>query len=201
VAITALVVCYRNDKAYGSRKEDTEMSEPTMMFNGESLTLSQINAKMSELKALQSLQKEAKKAGLIVAAPKAEREKSAEYVLMQAAFAPVLSVNAEQIFKLFSSTITIEDAYGNDSISFKITDQYSVIIRDMKVAGKKKLANDAKKEAERQAVLLKEFSEYTGYTTEEIEAMEPEEVKKAIADILVEKAKLAKEAVKVPETE
>jgi hypothetical protein len=168
------------------------MSKDTLMFNGEELTLAQINEKIRELKALQGLQKEAKKAGLIVAAPRAEKEKSAEYMLLVAAFAPVLDVNADQISSVFAKTITVEDTFGQDSISFKITDKYSVIIRDMDVAKAKKAANEEKKAAERQAELIKEYAEYCGHTVDEVNTLPVDDLKKLIADMLVEKAKLAK---------
>jgi hypothetical protein len=113
-----------------------------IMFNGVEITAEELNAKMAELKVLQGLQKEAKKAGLITAKAVTEKkERSANYKLMLAEFSPVFEVEAALIAELF------KEFEGQDSISFDVNDKYHVIIRSKAVVKAKQEAR--KKEAEK----------------------------------------------------
>lgn len=63
------------------------MAENKITFNGVEYSVEEINAKMAEMKVLQSLQKEAKKAGLITGKVTTEKErKSANFNLLLAQF-------------------------------------------------------------------------------------------------------------------
>lgn len=111
-----------------------------IMFNGKELSVQELNAKMAELKALQGLQKEAKKAGLITAKAVSEKkEKSANFNLMLAQFAPVIEANKTIVATLF------KEFDGQDSISFDVSKEYHVIIRSKAVV---KAKQDARKAAE-----------------------------------------------------
>jgi len=128
------------------------MSEGTINFNGVELTPDQVKAKMAEFQAMQkqfaSLKKEAKAKGIVVEkATKEAKEKSAEYQLIVASFAPVIEANASQIESLFLASRTdIDDATtGNDSISFDVSKEYHVIIRSKSVTSAKKKLHDANK--------------------------------------------------------
>ena len=108
-----------------------------MLFNGKEISVEELNAKMLELKALQSLQKEAKKAGLITAKAVSEKkEKSANYNLMLAQFGPIVDVNATILTALFT------EFEGQDSISFDVNKDYHVIVRSKAVV---KAKQDARK--------------------------------------------------------
>jgi hypothetical protein len=111
-----------------------------IMFNGKEISVDELNAKMAELKALQGLQKEAKKAGLITKAVAAKKEKSANFALMLAQFQPVLETNASIVAALFT------EFDGQDSISFDVNKEYHVIIRSKAVvkAKQEKRVADAK---------------------------------------------------------
>ena len=115
-------------------------AEKGILFNGVTISVDELHKKMAELKALQGLQKEAKKAGLIVKAKVAPRDKSANFNLVLAQFAPVVESNAKIIAGLF---IEYE---GQDSISFDVNKDYHVIIRSKAVvkAKQEKRAADAK---------------------------------------------------------
>jgi hypothetical protein len=114
-----------------------------MEFNGKVMTLEELNKKMEELKALMSLQKEAKKAGLIVKVAKVseKKEKSANFNLLLAQLSPVIESNKDLVEKLF------EEFAGQDSISFDAHKDYHVIIRSKAVVKAKQDARKAKKEA------------------------------------------------------
>jgi len=111
-----------------------------MLFNGKEISIEELNAKMAELKVLQGLQKEAKKAGLIVAtkAVSEAKEKSANYALMVAQFVPTIDVNKEILAALFT------EFAGQDSISFDVGKEYHVIVRSKAVV---KAKQDARKAA------------------------------------------------------
>ena len=112
-----------------------------IMFNGVEISMEDLSAKMAELKALQGLQKEAKKAGLITAKVTAERkEKSANFNLVLAQFSPIVETNRSIIAALFA------EFEGQDSISFDVDKEYHVIIRSKAVVKAKqdKRATDAK---------------------------------------------------------
>ena len=128
------------------------MTEATINFNGVELTPDQVKVKMAEFLAMQkqfaTLKKEAKARGIVVEkATKEAKEKSAEYQLIVASFAPVLEANLLQIQGMFlASREDIEDiTSGQDSISFDVSKDYHIIIRDKNVTKAKKTANDAKK--------------------------------------------------------
>ena len=93
----------------------------TMTFNGQELTLEQIQAKMKEFEDLKKLQKAAKSAGLITAAAKKEVEKPAEFALVKAFLDPAITTNLDVIAKLF------EVMSGQDSVSINITNKYDGI--------------------------------------------------------------------------
>jgi hypothetical protein len=116
------------------------MESKTMEYNGKVMTMEEINKKMEELKVLQALQKEAKKAGLIVKAAKVseKKEKSANFNLLLAQLAPVVETNKKLIGDLF-----VEFA-GQDSISFDAHKEYHVIIRSKAVVKAKQDARKAK---------------------------------------------------------
>lgn len=116
-----------------------------MLFNGQEISIEEITKKMAELKMLQGLQKEAKKAGLIVTAKAVseKKEKSANFNLMLAQFAPVISTNSSIIATLF------DEFTGQDSISFDVSADYHMIIRSKSVV---KAKQDARKAAAKETV-------------------------------------------------
>ena len=122
------------------------MSEK-IMFNGVEIGKEELNKKMEELKTLMALQKEAKKAGLITAKAKVseKKEKSANFNLMLASFAPVVETNLELIGNLF------KEFDGQDSISFDVHKEYHVIIRSKSVVKAKQDARKAKADSEKTA--------------------------------------------------
>jgi len=115
------------------------MTVKGMMFNGVEITMEELTKKMTELKVLQSLQKEAKKAGLVGAKAVAKKqEKSANFNLILAQFAPVINANRSIITALF------EEFAGQDSISFDCDKEYHVIVRSKAVVKAKQEARKAK---------------------------------------------------------
>jgi len=127
-----------------------KMCGGTMMFNGREITIDELTKKMAELKVLQSLAKEAKKAGLIGAKTVAEKqEKSANFNLMLAQFIPIINTNQSIITTLFKEFV------GQDSISFNCDKEYTVIIRN-KTAVKAKQEARKVKEEETQKKEIKE---------------------------------------------
>ena len=113
-----------------------------MLFNGKEISIEELNKKMAELKILQGLQKEAKKAGLITAKAVSEKkEKSANYNLMVAQFVPVIETNKVIIAALF------KEFDGQDSISFDCGKDYHVIIRSKAVVKEKQEARAAEAKA------------------------------------------------------
>ena len=117
-----------------------------MQFNGKEISIEELNKKMVELKALQGLQKEAKKAGLITAKAVSEKkEKSANYSLMVAQFVPVVTTNKTIIEALF------KEFEGQDSISFDCGEKYHVIIRSKAVVKAKQDARKAEADAKAKA--------------------------------------------------
>ena len=119
------------------------MAEKTFEFNGNVMTIEELNEKMAELASLQKLQKEAKKAGVITKAVKVEKEKPAEIALLIEAFKPVVEANLDCITPLFANGID-----GLDSVSFNVNDDYIVIIRDRKVMKAKAEARKENAKAE-----------------------------------------------------
>ncbi len=117
------------------------VTKGTLTFNGIVLTSDDIQKKMTELKALQGLQKAAKQAGLITAKAVSEKkEKSANFALMLAQWIPVVDANLtviEQLFKEFD---------GQDSISFDCGVAYHVIIRSKTIVKAKQDARKAEVE-------------------------------------------------------
>ncbi|MDP2365599.1 MAG: hypothetical protein Q8M94_17760 [Ignavibacteria bacterium] len=111
-----------------------------MIFNGKEISIEELNAKMMELKVLQGLQKEAKKAGLIIAtkAVSEAKEKSANYALMVAQFTPMVDINRIILAALFT------EFAGQDSISFDVGKEYHIIVRSKAIVKQKQ---DARKEA------------------------------------------------------
>ena len=115
------------------------MTVKGMMFNGVEITMEELTKKMTELKVLQSLQKEAKKAGLVGAKAVAKKqEKSANFNLILAQFAPVINANRNIVTALF------EEFAGQDSISFDCDKEYHVIVRSKAVVKAKQEARKAK---------------------------------------------------------
>jgi len=115
------------------------MTVKGMMFNGVEITMEELTKKMTELKVLQSLQKEAKKAGLVGAKAVAKKqEKSANFNLILAQFAPVINANRSIITALF------EEFVGQDSVSFDCDKEYHVIVRSKAVVKAKQEARKAK---------------------------------------------------------
>ena len=115
------------------------MTVKGMMFNGVEITMEELTKKMTELKVLQSLQKEAKKAGLVGAKAVAKKqEKSANFNLILAQFAPVINANRSIITALF------EEFAGQDSISFDCDKEYHIIVRSKAVVKAKQEARKAK---------------------------------------------------------
>ena len=113
-----------------------------IMFNGKEISMDDLNKKMQELKALQALQKEAKKAGLIKAVKVGVvKERSANYNLVLAQFKPVTDTNEGVIDNLF------KEYDGQDSISFDVNDKYHVILRSKAVVKAKQDARKAEKKA------------------------------------------------------
>ena len=112
-----------------------------MMFNGTEITVDELIKKMAELKVLRSLAKEAKKAGLVGAKTVVKKqEKSANFNLMLAQFAPIVSTNQSIITALFKEFV------GQDSISFNCDKEYTVIIRNKTAVKIKKEAQKVEKE-------------------------------------------------------
>lgn len=109
--------------------------EATFEFNGQKLTMAELNAKMAELANLQKLQKEAKKAGVLAKPTKVEKERPAEIALLVEAFKPVITANIDLIAPLFSKGIE-----GQDSVSMAVNADYQVIIRSTKVTKAKQQA-------------------------------------------------------------
>ncbi len=107
-----------------------------MLFNGIELSIVEIQAKMAELKTLQTLQKEAKKAGLLKTV-KAIAEKSANYSLMLAQWRPVIEGNKSILGLLF------EEFKGQDSVSFTVNNDYVVIVRSRVIVAEKAAARKA----------------------------------------------------------
>ena len=137
----------------------------TINFNGVEMTMEMIQAKMAELKSLQGLQKEAKKAGLIVKTAKVAGVKSASYTLLVGNFAPVLSVNKETIETLFKEHV------GQDSVSLDVTEEYFVILRSKKVMKDKAATRAA--EAKAAADNAKAETEFAA----ELAALNPQDAK------------------------
>ena len=112
-----------------------------MMFNGTEITIDELIKKMAELKVLRSLAKEAKKAGLVGAKTVVKKqEKSANFNLMLAQFAPIINTNRSIITALF------KEFAGQDSISFNCDKEYNIIIRNKTAAKIKKEAQKVEKE-------------------------------------------------------
>ena len=118
----------------------------SMLFNGKEIGVEELSKMMAQLKVLQSLQKEAKKAGLITAKAVSEKkEKSANFNLMLAQFAPVIEANKAIIASLF------KEFDGQDSISFDVSKEYHVIIRSKAVVKAKQDARKAEADAKAKA--------------------------------------------------
>lgn len=127
------------------------MAEQTFEYNGKTLSLSEIQAKMEELKNLQKLQKEAKKAGLITKAVSTPKEKSAEVVLLAGNFAPVITANAEVIQKLFEATKTTEKPAGNIGINIATGDDCAYDIQILSKAARKAQVEEMKSKKAKEA--------------------------------------------------
>lgn len=114
-------------------------------FDG--LTFDQLQAKMAEFKKLETLIKGAKKAGVIEKTKSEPKAKPAEIQLLIECFKPIVESNLDIIKPIFVNGVD-----GQDSVSFKVTDRYVVIIRDMDVTNAKKDARTEKEKAEKAAL-------------------------------------------------
>ena len=117
----------------------TETIKAGASFEG--LSFEQLQAKMAEFKKLETLIKGAKKAGVIEKTKAEPKAKPAEIQLLVECFKPVIESNLDIITPIFAAGVD-----GQDSVSFKVTDRYVVIIRDMKITDDKKKARKAKED-------------------------------------------------------
>jgi hypothetical protein len=83
----------------------------------------QIKETLAKLKAAQAQLKEWKKAGVEVKAPKAEKAKTPEFLLLATEFKTVIDSNIELIKKFFEASKTLEKPLGNTGINFRVKDE------------------------------------------------------------------------------
>ena len=113
------------------------MAEQTFEFNGKMISMDELNAKMAELRALQTMEKAAKKAGVIVAVKKEAKEKPAEILLLIGNFVPTITANIDVIAKLFDGTKDANKPSGNIGINLATPDDCPYDIQILSKAARK----------------------------------------------------------------